>query len=138
LRSAKEDDEDLYEEFDPNNELGEGNLESEQDEDFSFEALLQMKTATTAALQKEDPSEVREDDASLPPLPEENEKNYPQENKAYFDKKNYCRKDKYLLEEIIALQSNFQACSLPFKRCQNSVKTTVMPVWSWLSIDLFR
>ena len=38
---------------------------------------------------------------SLEPLPDVNDKNYPQENQKYFRTKRYVRKDKYSLEQMI-------------------------------------
>jgi hypothetical protein len=118
LHTAKDDSDDLCEKEIPDDELDDDERQLQPDEagEYCFETMLQRKTATIAALQNEDPPEIREVDAPLlQPLPKENDKNYPQENKAYFAKKNYCRKDKYLLEDIIGLQPDFPSTLSAFK-----------------------
>ena len=51
-----------------------------------------------------DPPEKRKRPADLLPLPTINDKNFPQEDKRYFDRKSYVRKDKNLPTSISSLQ----------------------------------
>ena len=55
----------------------------------------------TESIFQEDPPERVDADNPLDELPDTNDKNYPQENKAYFEKKNYCCTDKYDLEDFV-------------------------------------
>jgi len=66
----------------------------------TFEAVLAQQEAA-AARAVEDPPEAANPGTELEDLPLTNEKNYPQENRQYFMKKNYCRNDKYPLEAFI-------------------------------------
>ena len=65
-------------------------------------AAQRAAAAATEQLQPgydEDPPETRSD--TLEPLPSENLKNFAQEDKRYFSRKDYVRRDKYLLAEFI-------------------------------------
>ena len=66
-------------------------------------------------MEKEDPPEIRDVNVALDPFPEENDKKFPQENKAYFKKKKYCRKDKYSLEWILMLNVEIPPIVSAFK-----------------------
>ena len=86
--SDSDDDEDIYGPPPP------------ASQDVTFEAVLARQMATESIFQ-EDPPERVDANNPLAELPDTNDKNYPQENKAYFEKKNYCRTDKYDLEDFV-------------------------------------
>jgi hypothetical protein len=58
------------------------------------------KNGDEEAEEEEDECECRRE--NLPPLPEENQTDYPQENQQYFAGKNYVRTDKYSLKGMLS------------------------------------
>jgi hypothetical protein len=69
------------------------------DEDDELERRAQAVLAQERRRREEDGYE--KGPLTLEPLPEENDPNYPQENKAYFARKRYVRLDKYELSQFI-------------------------------------
>ena len=100
LRTAKDSAEEASEsDSDEDASLGDiyGPPPPTQPEKMTFESVLAQEEEEEAFV--EDPPERV--DGALDPLPTENDKKYPQENKAYFSKKNYCRNDKYDLSDFV-------------------------------------
>ena len=73
---------------------------TQEEEEPSFESVLAEQQAARARLE-EDPPERRAEGVVLGDLPLHNDKRFPQENKAYMSKKNYCRNDKYDLDDFV-------------------------------------
>jgi hypothetical protein len=85
--------------------------DSDSDEDIysgpNDDAIMEHLLHTV----EEDPCEVAQQ--PLPPLPLMNDPKYPQEDIHYFKNKNYVRKDKYKLSEIVELLEENGEYNLP-------------------------
>lgn len=90
---AAESDDELGKDDDDNDDAEEEDKDTDDDKDAPF-VLVEDK--------HEKPRN------SLPPLPAENDKKYPQEDKHYFKKKKYVRNDKYTLNSML-----FEGLELP-------------------------
>ena len=74
-------------------------LQSEGGEEDDLERQALVVVARERLRREEDGYEKQP--TTLEPLPQENDSNYPQDNKAYFSQKRYVRLDKYELNDFI-------------------------------------
>jgi hypothetical protein len=80
-----------------------GNAEADDGPDEEEEDISREEIDNTSDDDESDEDPLETQDPNMQPLPEENERRYPQENDKYFLNKCYVRKDKFPLELFMNL-----------------------------------